>query len=182
MPTNTHTAACGLWRYMHDIRCPMTRRNAGEVLRTTKTGNATGAKFRSTSTLKAPIVSTELRHATRGTSTPYISRRLVFSHGQILGPGGGHTGSWQSERIYIELVSYDVLHNSQRVLPPGCRLLGRVMRPWHPQFTHVAPDRSANVQWMLYELPMLFSKFRLRVGLQVEITNASSSSDKSFQS
>ena len=123
-----------------------------------------------------------LRHATRGTSTPYISWRLVFSHGQILGPGGGHTGSWQSERIYIELVSYDVLHNSQRVLPPGCRLLGRVMRPWHPQFTHVAPDRSANVQWMLYELPMLFSKFRLRVGLQVEITNASSSSDKSFQS
>ena len=123
-----------------------------------------------------------VRHATRGTSTPYISRRLVFSHGQILGPGGGHTGSLQSERIYIELVSYDVLHNSQRVLPPGCRLLGRVMRPWHPQFTHVAPDRSANVQWMLYELPMLFSKFRLRVGLQVEITNASSSSDKSFQS
>ena len=27
---------------------------SGEVLRTTKTGNATGAKFRSTSTLKAP--------------------------------------------------------------------------------------------------------------------------------
>ena len=21
------------------------------------------------------------------------------------------------------------------------------MRPWHPQFTHVAPDRLANVQW-----------------------------------
>ena len=53
---------------------------------------------------------------------------------------------------------------------------------YNVQFTHVAPDRSANVQWTLYEFLMLFSKIRLRVGLQVEIANASSSSDKSFQS
>ena len=93
---------------------------------------------------------TVLRHATRGTSTPYISRRLLLSHGQILGPGRGHTGSWQSERIYIELVSYDdVPRDSQRVLPLCCCILGRVMQPWHLQFAHVAPNQSANVQWML---------------------------------
>ena len=57
----------------------------------------------------------------------------------------------------IELVSYDI------------------------QFTHVAPNQSVNVQWMLYEFLMLFSKIQLRVGLQVKIANASLSSDKSFQ-
>ena len=41
----------------------------------------------------APIISVTLRHMTRGTSTPYMGRCLVFSHGQILGPGGGHMGS-----------------------------------------------------------------------------------------
>ena len=91
-----------------------------------------------------------IRHTTRGTSTPYISRRLLLSHGQILGPGRGHTGSWQSERIYIELVPYDdVPRDSQRVLPLCCCILGRVVQPWHLQFAHVAPNQSANVQWML---------------------------------
>ena len=55
-PANAHGVAYGSWRYTRSIRCS-TMKGSGEVLRTTKTGNATGAKFRSTSTLKAPIVS-----------------------------------------------------------------------------------------------------------------------------
>ena len=55
-PANAHGVAYGSWRYTRSIRCS-TMRGSGEVLRTTKTGNAIGAKFRSTSTLKAPNVS-----------------------------------------------------------------------------------------------------------------------------
>ena len=46
---------------------------------------------------RGSILSLQLRYPTRGTSTPYISRRLVFSHGQILGPGRKCSGSRRSE-------------------------------------------------------------------------------------
>ena len=59
-----------------------------------------------------------VRHATRGTSTPYISRRLVFSHGQILGPGGGHTGSW------LRASEYRVGVLRCTVYPCGARPIG----------------------------------------------------------
>ena len=51
-----------------------------------------------------------VRYPTRGTSTPYISRRLVFSHGQILGPGRKCSGSRRSE--YQVDVCDTVVHRS----------------------------------------------------------------------